>query len=364
MSVRTRREKFVQLEQSLDDCITALQLCTDSVDRSIAKMKYTTRDTARLSKIFELHQNYELLTEEQIQDAQTSLTQELLPHIENLFSHVDDINNQLENKLSALEKELERKSKKKSHLLQQKRLSEPLKQKLDLLKNSRQEVQRNLASIEEELRSKEQELSELNESLSKNPTPPKPQKSSKHQETIKDLRSKLDLVDSQIKKKMLSLEEQSRLNTKSQQDEGLEELISHDQLSDILYSHLGYFQTKTLTLVDQRVSQRLQTYLDALKTCQSKLSDKEISNPVVSAQQIKSLFKLFFPTNNVGVTMSRIMELLIEDESKSIRLEHMQKEFPPGEEARHHYTTAIQILRNLKLVEAQDGDNLIRLCLL
>ncbi|KAK9767456.1 hypothetical protein K7432_002764 [Basidiobolus ranarum] len=371
MSVRSRRENFLKLEESLDDCITALQLCTDSVDSSIAKLKYTTRDTSRLNKIFELQQNYDLLTQGQIHEAQTALTQELLPHIENLFSHVDDINNQLEDKLILLEEELENKSNTENQLIQQRKIREPLEKKLSTLKANKEELQKSLQTVDEELELKEQELCALNEAISNNPTPPKPKNTSKHQQLIEELRSKLDLIDSQISQKERSIEERSKTISKSSDEaETGDQPISHDQLSDTLYSHLGYFQTKTLTMVDQRVSQKIQDYLHTLKTCQSKISEKDTATPSVSAHQIKCLFKLFFPTNNVGVTMSRIMELLIQDESKSIRLEDIRKEFPPDEEARHHFTTAIQILRNLKLVDAKDeiengpGDALIQLCLL
>ncbi|KAG0267899.1 hypothetical protein DFQ27_007976 [Actinomortierella ambigua] len=68
--------------------------------------------------------------------------------------------------------------------------------------------------------------------------------------------------------------------------------------------------------------------------------------------QLQALCKQLFPRDNIGNTMVRILELLVENPQKECYYSDLVlAQFPPSEEKRHNFNRVIEILKNLGVIE-------------
>ncbi|CAG8565412.1 18637_t:CDS:2 [Acaulospora morrowiae] len=86
-----------------------------------------------------------------------------------------------------------------------------------------------------------------------------------------------------------------------------------------------------------------------LETQKSIASRQEQRNKTI--ENMKKLCKLLYPSDNIGVTIARLVEILLQSKQKEIFVKELRVEFPPEQKRLHHLQTAIATLNQFEITE-------------
>ncbi|KAF0552299.1 dash complex subunit spc19 [Gigaspora margarita] len=328
---------------SLRECVQRLQDSSVKLQSSLNKLELS--NFSRIKKLICCKRVYELVTEAEICEAQSSLAVQLEPRVKNLLSKAEDMLRELEKKEDMLQEEADQREHELDMELKKSQLDStfPLllaehcreslpnskngnaksSMKVKKLKEVKKKVERMakiVAKLEEEYNQKETELQLQKQRVATEKRP-----------------SAIKTPKKSTRKKSLSA---SALAAVEEQIRDIDILIGEKR-----------------EILDEQQSLSLEV-LQAMETPPYE-SNFEIQKAISSLQEniykgvenMKILSKLFYPTANVGVTIATLVENLLQAEKNEKYIKELRKEFPPEQERLHRLQTAITLLNRLEITE-------------
>ncbi|CAG8471342.1 16675_t:CDS:2 [Funneliformis caledonium] len=297
--------------QSLEQCVDRLQDSSLKLQRSIHKLESGSREFSRIKRLLACQRVCELVTEPEIRDAQNSLAVQLEPRINALLSKAEEILQGLVEKDNMLQEEVDKRE------------------------------------IEFELEMKKEQLeSKQNEKVRKHSS----QAQQKKQQ--KDVKKELMELKKKVKRLEIECEQQSQvlneiIEAQHEFEDAFEEdLIEEEQLEQAL-SQIEIGSRVQDTLEEASIEER------------NEVEPEFVSNQIDCAQELrasgienmKKLCKFLFPTDDLGSTVARIAEILLDAENKEIYINELSLEFPPEQDHLHRLQTAITLLNAFEITE-------------
>ncbi|KAG0076697.1 hypothetical protein BGZ90_008328 [Linnemannia elongata] len=370
---------------SLKRCVNTLDLSTQLLKSSVSMLDEATSGYPRLKTIASHNKKYELVSEEDIALAREEVTKEISPQLTFLSEKVANIIFALEAKeyelmdLVNVEKEKEQR-----RLQLQKAASSGLSniKKLKSLTKRKEELSRSASELDDVLDQKRQQFSQLLKRVSgggSTAVPAKKQRRSPTHESreltkIEEERKKeiarrnreLQAIQQKIEDKQKAVRE---LKAKSENRDG-DNSAGQDAFTptvpwNLYLPHREFLERFDADiLVDERDKE---AYSDAFKRLsEAYLRELEPQQAMVDIEQnkltreksrklwqMRNLCKQLFPEDSIGITMVRVLEMLVEspDSELAYKSERVQAEFPPEEERRHNLGRVVTILKDLGVVE-------------
>ncbi|RGB42915.1 Spc19-domain-containing protein [Rhizophagus diaphanus] len=387
--------------QSLEQCVYRLQDSSSKLQNTLFNLKSNSRDFSRIKKLLDCQRVYELVTEPEIRDTQCSLAVQIEPRINVLLSKAEEMlqeliirENELQEEVDKREMELDAEIKKSSqlefkengnHLSQINRKKQQrtinTKKELTELKKKMKRMEKDVEALEKEYEQKEEELklqkqrvmAERKPSAIKSPkkSPSKKVKNTgiileKMEEQIKDL-------DNLIYVKTIFLNDKQRALNETQHEfdnisgEGIKKKKYQNQ-PEFFKRALKQIETKFYAQDDDinEFEALCGFYLKSLNIDHFKIL-QDISKyqglRVNCVVNMKKLCKFLFPIDNLGSTVARIVEILLDSNNQEIYINKLGLEFPPEQNHLHRLQTAITLLNKFGITEIvceeelRDGQN-------
>ncbi|KAF9332049.1 hypothetical protein BG006_005086 [Podila minutissima] len=125
-------------------------------------------------------------------------------------------------------------------------------------------------------------------------------------------------------------------------------------LESVLHSEIKA-NTRDKDAVEEAFERLMLNYTREIETRMA-VSDKEGArlkrDKLRKVSQMRNLCKQLFPSDNIGQTMVRVLELLTENPQNEVyHRDLVQNEFPPEEERRHNLGRVITILKQISVIE-------------
>ncbi|CAB5215638.1 unnamed protein product [Rhizophagus irregularis] len=365
--------------QSLEQCVYRLQDSSSKLQNTLFNLKSNSRDFSRIKKLLDCQRVYELVTEPEIRDTQSSLAVQIEPRINVLLSKAEEMlqeliirENELQEEVDKREMELDAEMKKSSqlefkengnHLSQMKRMEKDV-----------EALEKEYEQKEEELKLQKQKvMAERKPSAIKSPkkSPSKKVKNTgiileKMEEQIKDL-------DNLIYVKTIFLNDKQRALNETQYEfdnisgEGIKKKKYQNQ-PEFFKRALKQIETKFYAQDDDinEFEALCGFYLKSLNIDHFKIL-QDISKyqglRVNCVVNMKKLCKFLFPIDNLGSTVARIVEILLDSDNQEIYINKLGLEFPPEQNHLHRLQTAITLLNKFGVTEIvceeelRDGQN-------
>ncbi|CAG8687460.1 8351_t:CDS:2, partial [Cetraspora pellucida] len=337
---------------------------------------------------------YELVTEAEIREAQSSLAVQLEPRVNNLLLKAEDMLKELEKRENMLQEEADRReheldaelkkaqldslqysTRKNVHAKSSARQSGQTRQQnqeqAKRLKEVKKKVERMakvVAQLEEEYNQKEMELQLQKQRVAteKRPSAIKAPKKSMRKKSLSS--SALAAVEEQIRdidiligEKREILDEQQSLSLEVLQaaETPLDEDLKWNQyqtqsefFKHILQQIASNFNWPSDAVLDFEMA--CNSYSDSLDNVHFEATSSLQKNMHKGVENMKILAKLFYPTDNIGVTVAVLVENLLQAEQNEKYIKELRKEFPPEQERLHRLQTAITLLNRLEIAEIRD----------
>ncbi|CAB5215636.1 unnamed protein product [Rhizophagus irregularis] len=363
--------------QSLEQCVYRLQDSSSKLQNTLFNLKSNSRDFSRIKKLLDCQRVYELVTEPEIRDTQSSLAVQIEPRINVLLSKAEEMlqeliirENELQEEVDKREMELDAEMKKSSqlefkengnHLSQMKRMEKDV-----------EALEKEYEQKEEELKLQKQKvMAERKPSAIKSPKKSPSKKNTgiileKMEEQIKDL-------DNLIYVKTIFLNDKQRALNETQYEfdnisgEGIKKKKYQNQ-PEFFKRALKQIETKFYAQDDDinEFEALCGFYLKSLNIDHFKIL-QDISKyqglRVNCVVNMKKLCKFLFPIDNLGSTVARIVEILLDSDNQEIYINKLGLEFPPEQNHLHRLQTAITLLNKFGVTEIvceeelRDGQN-------
>ncbi|KAG0213293.1 hypothetical protein BGX33_003043 [Mortierella sp. NVP41] len=370
---------------SLQRCVNTLDMSTQLLKSSVSMLDKATSGYPRLKTIASHNKKYNLVSEEDIAQAQAEVTKDITPQLSYLSEKVANIIFALEAKEYELMDQVNvEKEKEKRRLQLQKAASSGLSniKKLRSLTKRKEELSRSASELDEVLDQKRQQFSQLLKRVSSggaSAVPAKKQRRSPTQESRElaqieeERRKEITRRNKELQAIQLKIEEKQKavreLRAKSENRDG-DNSAGQDAFTPTVPWNLYAPHREFLErfdndiLVDERDKE---AYRDAFaRLSEAYLRELEPQQAMVDIEQnklmreksrklwqMRNLCKQLFPEESIGITMVRVLELLVEspDSELAYKSERVQAEFPPEEERRHNLGRVVTILKQVGVVE-------------
>ncbi|CAG8452111.1 10847_t:CDS:2 [Paraglomus occultum] len=371
--------------QSLEKCVEKLQNSSLLLQTSVKKLEYDTREFSRLNQVIQCERHYELVTDKDIGEAQKALAAELAPEVSRLIAQVEEELTVLEIKEKKLQYEVDEREAKleSSKLLPSSSLSaskgqpnvhpnsQPaqLKKKLKTLKMKKERLAQFVDNLVEDIARKEAELHQRTRSTVEVPA------MSLTQQQIESVEKQMDQLQSQIserrqvlQEKQLSFDRQQEPAEPTPNDDGTlysgnDRTLSPDKRWKEYEKQLEFFKNNR-----EGAKRVLATQSDLIKDFESacniylkavKKDHAEAASLIQnlnrtrarSLQNTQLLTKALFPIDNLGSTIYRMIQLLLDSDKKELSVKSLITEFPPGQERKHRLHCAISMLNEFSICE-------------
>ncbi|CAG8581141.1 10639_t:CDS:10 [Diversispora eburnea] len=357
------------LTQNLQQCVQRLQDSTSLLQVSVKNLENSTQNFSRLKKIIACQRLYELVTETEIRETQGSLAIQLEPRVKNLLLKAEEMLLELEQRENILQEEtnmgeIELDSELKKAQLKQLNLPNQSNKENDSIKKySRQQQNNENMKKLKEVKKKMERMSKTMEELhlqkqriiaEQKPSAIKSQKSSKsrNEEILENFGEQIkEFIGKKKEIQQYSIMEVSESMTdedskwkqfQTQYDFFKRALQQISSISNLPSDIISDFETLCISYIEFLSNNKFEvqkTNVDRLKQ-----RNENIKN-------LKKLCKLLYPTENLGGTIARIIEILLDSNQKEIFVKEFGNEFPPEQERRHKLQAAIATLNKLDITE-------------
>ncbi|KAF9131758.1 hypothetical protein BGW39_001360 [Mortierella sp. 14UC] len=360
-------------------------MSTQLLKSSVSMLDEVTSGYPRLKTIASHHKKYELVSEQDITQAREEVTKDISPQLSFLSEKVANIIFALEAKEYELMDQVNVEKEKEQRRLQlQKAASSGLSniKKLKSLTKRKEELSRSASELDEVLDQKRQEFSQLLKRVSSggsSSVPAKKQRRSsnhefrelaqKEEERRKEVARRnreLQAIQQKIEDKQKAVRE---LRAKSDNRDG-DNSAGQDSFTptvpwNLYLPHREFLERfDSDILVDERdkvaygeaFARLSEAYLRELEPQQAMVDieqNKLTREKSKKLWQMRNLCKQLFPEDSIGITMVRVLEMLVESPDSELvyKSERVQAEFPPEEERRHNLGRVVTILKHLGVVE-------------
>ncbi|KAG0043392.1 hypothetical protein BGZ83_011463 [Gryganskiella cystojenkinii] len=375
---------------SLKRCVATLELSTQLLRSSVTILDEASSGYPRLKTITSHTKRFELVSEQDITLAQTEVSKDVEPRLHMLTEKTVEIVLELENKEHRLLELIEaEKEKEKTRLQRQKAARSGLSniKKLQTLTRRKEDLSKRASELENVLEEKRKEFGELMNKSQESSS----QKSSaigsshsakrvKRNPETRDLNrtkeakkaevsrqsQELDAIQRKIEEKSRIVRELrskavSQLNGSQSGPNAFNPTVLWPMYSGHL-SLLEHALEKPLE-ADLRDKDTLEVefertivpYLQELEEQHNKTDrelDRLMTEKTRKLAQLRNLCKQLFPDDNIGLTINRLMELLVESPVNEVYYKDIIKhEFPVEEDRRHNLSRVLPILTNIGLLE-------------
>ncbi|GJJ72984.1 DASH complex subunit SPC19 [Entomortierella parvispora] len=368
---------------SLKRCVSTLEMSTQLLRSSVSTLDEASSGYPRLKTITTHKKRFELVSEQDITVAHAEVAKDVEPKLHGLVEQAVQMVLALEGREHELlelvnaetEKEklrAQRQSAARSGLSNIKRLQTLTKRKEDLSKRA--------TDLDGVMEQKQKEFGELmrRSQGSQSSGPESPSKRIKKNPETRDLNRKKEAKKAEISRRSQELdamqkkiEEQSRalreLRSKASQQSSQSDAdgFAPNALWLTYSAHLHVLNEALEKPLEADIRDKatfedafrriLTAYLQELTANQEK-TDKELDRLMMDKSkklaQLRSLCKQLFPEDNIGLTMSRLMELLVESHHNEVYYKDvLMDEFPVEEDKRHNLSRVLPILTNIGVLE-------------
>ncbi|CAG8635036.1 7422_t:CDS:10 [Ambispora gerdemannii] len=377
--------------QNLERCVEKLQNSSLLLQASIKRLETGTCDFSRLNKVLGYKRKYELITESDVNDAQKNLATELTPKIQSLIEQAERELTILEQRERELQEEIDKQEIELDSLQLANTLNETNQPKKDtdqsnnnnssaklFLSRQKKQQQQNLKSLKarridltkkvedlaEQMQKKESKLRVFDTRSSTNNI-----MSSTNNiilSEIETLQNQIREIDVQINEKQQLLllqhqETQSPLDSlkKSEQQQDNDIWASYEK--QLKFFKDAQKRSKVIFMGHQKdddICEFEAIYSSYLENIDVDLSEMTKSIPELEEKRelgieyMKSIADFLYP-ENLGSTIGRVLETLLNERYKEIYLPQLGQEFPKAQERRHKLHTAISFLNNLSITETE-----------
>ncbi|KAF9103372.1 hypothetical protein BGX27_010605 [Mortierella sp. AM989] len=355
---------------------------------AVSTLDGATSGYPRLKTITSHIKQFELVSEQDIQNAQVEISKDVEPQLatltEKAFHTIIDLEAK-EYLLTGKVKAEEEKQKLRIQRQQAARSGISNIKKFQSLTKRKEELSRSAAELDEVLDQKRQEFGDLVDKLNsmesqsgalpgsfkrfrRNPTNESRELNLKEEERKREIarrEQELEAIQQKILEKRRSVNE-LRSKVESQNSKNANQNGFNPSVPWTMYSEHYKFLEKALQTelkVDSRDKDTYEeafvrfatSYLRELDSRQAK-TDKELStltrNKTRKLSQMRNLCKQLFPGDSIGQTMVKVIEMLVE--SPDCEIYHndlVNNEFPPEEERRHNLGRVVSILKQVEVIE-------------
>ncbi|CAB4406288.1 unnamed protein product [Rhizophagus irregularis] len=316
--------------QSLEQCVYRLQDSSSKLQNTLFNLKSNSRDFSRIKKLLDCQRAYELVTEPEIRDTQSSLAVQIEPRINVLLSKAEEMLQELiirENELQEEEEELK--------LQKQKVMAE---RKPSAIKSPKKSPsKKNTGIILEKM---EEQIKDLDNLIYV-----KTIFLNDKQRALNETQHEFDNISGEgIKKK--KYQNQPEFFKRALKQIETKFYAQDDDINE--FEALCGFYLKSLNIDHFKILQDISKYQGLRVNC------------VVN---MKKLCKFLFPIDNLGSTVARIVEILLDSDNQEIYINKLGLEFPPEQNHLHRLQTAITLLNKFGVTEIvceeelRDGQN-------
>ncbi|KAG0373537.1 hypothetical protein BGX24_011576 [Mortierella sp. AD032] len=376
---------------SLKRCVYTLDLSTQLLKSSVSMLDEATSGYPRLKSIASHHKKYELVSEQDIAQTREEVTKDISPQLSFLSEKVANIIFALEAKEYELMDQVNvEKEKEQRRVKLQKAASSGLSniKKLKSLTKRKEELSRSASELDEVLDQKRQEFSQLLKRASSGGSSSVPTKklrrNSNHEsreltQTEEERRKEIARRNRELQAIQQKIEDKQKavreLKAKSENRDG-DNSAGQDAFTptvpwNLYLPHREFLERfDSDILVDKRdaaafseaFARLSEAYLRELEPQQAMVrtllivdieQNKLTREKSRKLWQMRNLCKQLFPEDSIGITMVRVLEMLVEspDSELAYKSERVQAEFPPEEERRHNLGRVVTILKHLGVVE-------------
>ncbi|KAF8929802.1 Spc19-domain-containing protein [Dissophora ornata] len=369
---------------SLQRCVTTLEMSTQLLKSAVAELDEATSGYPRLKTITSNTKQFELVSEQDIADAQVGVAKDVEPQLFNLTEKAVQIVMDLEGEeYQLIEKVHQETEKQKLRVQRQKAAKSGISniKTLQSLTRRKEELSRSASELDEVTEQMRKEFSKLVERvnsqetrsgskrLKRNPNNEIRELNFREEDRRKEITrqsQELEAIQQKIEDKRRSIRElrskAESQNSSSSSGQG----AFNPTLSWTMYTRHHNFLEGALRAeisVDSRdkgayedaFERVVATYLRELESRQAK-TDKELNKLTIDKtrklSQMRTLCKQLFPGDSIGQTMVRVLELLVESPTSEIyHTDLVQSDFPPDQERRHNLSRVVTILKQVGIIE-------------
>ncbi|KAF9363131.1 hypothetical protein BGX34_004822 [Mortierella sp. NVP85] len=359
---------------------------------TVARLDDVTNGYSRLKTITSHTKNFELVSEQDIASAQVEVAREVEPQLFKLTEKCTDTIKELEEEEKRLAEQIQLETdKQKQRVHRQKTARSGLSniKKLQSLTRRKDELSRSATELDEVLEQKRQEFSQLMERANQIGPSKRTRRYTSHESrelALKEEERKKEVArrDQELKSIQQKIEDKRRdiqqlrskadslNNSDASGHDGFNPTLPwtmyshhHNVLEQVLQTDLEV-EARDHSVYEETFARVITPYLRELDSRQAK-TDKELNkltrDKTKRLSQMRNLCKQLFPEENIGHTMVRVLELLVESPSSELYYQDLvQNEFPVEEERRHNLSRVVAILKQVGVIEVvvesrEEGDN-------
>ncbi|CAG8518669.1 14318_t:CDS:10, partial [Acaulospora colombiana] len=390
--------------QNLQQCVQRLQDSSSLLKASVKKIENSTRNFSRLRKLIACQRVSELVTEPEIREAQRSVAIQLEPRVKHLLLKAEELLTELEQRENILQEEVNRReieldvelkrtqtfSQKQGNKVDhsgssEKQLASTCGQrkaahnnehakKLKEMKKKMERMAKSVRELEDECKHKrrgefmqveELQLQKQRIAAEKKPsaikTPKKSKVKPKNDEVLENIEDQIKDLDVIIGEKREILDDQQNAIMEVSRDN---ETVTDE---DFKWKQIQA-QFEFLKRAEQQIESRFNwpngaatefeilcdSYLQLLENAKLETRKKiasQLEQKGKCIDKMQKLCRLLYPNDNIGGTIARLVEILLESKQKEIFVKDLGAEFPPEQKKRHHLQTAIATLNWLEVTE-------------
>ncbi|CAG8754509.1 8657_t:CDS:2 [Dentiscutata erythropus] len=310
---------------SLRECVQRLQDSSVKLQSSVYKMELSS--FTRIKKLICCKRVFELVTEGEIREAQSSLAVQLEPRVHNLLSKAEDMIKELKKREDMLQEEADQRECELD--------AELKKAQLDSLQYSTNKSGNAKSSMRQSGQIRFQSQDQVKK--------------------LKEVKKKVE----RMAKVVTQLEEE--YNQKETELQLQKQRVATEKRPSAIKTPKKSTRRKSLSAnalaaveeqirdIDILIGEKREI-LDEQQSLSLEVS-QAMENIHKGVENMKILSKLFFPTANVGITIATLVENLLQAEKNEIYIKELGKEFPSEQERLHRLQTAITLLNRLEITE-------------
>ncbi|KAF9928052.1 hypothetical protein FBU30_002652 [Linnemannia zychae] len=370
---------------SLKRCVNTLDMSTQLLKSSVTMLDEATSGYPRLRTITSHNKKYDLVSEQDIAQAREEVSKDIAPQLSYLTEKVANIIFALEAKEYELMDQANIEKEKEQRRLQlQKAASSGLSniKKLKSLTKRKEELSRSVSELEEALDQKREEFSALlkrarAEGSTRAPVKKKRRSSDSESRELARLKEEkrrevarrnreLQAIRQKIEDKQKTVRDlRAKSENSGSNNSAGQDVFTPTVLWNLYLPHRDFLERFDTDLqVDERdkdaysdaFARLAEAYLQELEPQQAMIDieqNKLTRDKSRKLWQMRNLCKQLFPEDSIGITMVRILEMLVENPESELayKSERIQTEFPPEEERRHNLGRVITILKQLGVIE-------------
>ncbi|KAG0369217.1 hypothetical protein BGZ54_010568 [Gamsiella multidivaricata] len=369
---------------ALQRCVTTLEMSVQSLKSSVSVLDEATNGCPRLKTITSHTKQFELMSEQDIADARIEVSKEVEPQLFSLTEKaVKIVLNHEGEEYQLMERVRIETERHKMRIERQKAAKSGISKikRLQSLTRRKEEHSRSQTELDEVLDQKREEVNQLYDQfnstgkagsvkrLRRNPTNESRELRMKIEERRKEIARRNQRVlenQQKIDDKQRSLNElRSKAESWSRSNPSGQDNFEPSPIWTMYSEHHGYLEQvwpagfhvdpRDQDAYKDAFSRLTASYLRELESRQAK-TDKELGRLTEAKTrklaQMRNLCRQLFPGDSIGLTMVRVLELLVESpQSEIYHKDLVQNAFPPEEERRHNLGRVVAILKQVGVIE-------------